>query len=137
MSEKGYKILQKFQDPKFKNFSDYKIEEFAKEGGDTHNFVKTIKNKLKINQLRKFFSKIKQIELQTKTNKDNIEISKEIKNKLYLLIPELAYAYGRQLIPREFYDLMKESIEKIHKNEDFKRFVEFLTAIIAFYKMEN
>ena len=53
-----------------------------------------------------------------------------------MLMPELAYGFGRGVISKDFYDVMKICLgsSKIKKVADFKRFIELLTAVIAYNK---
>jgi CRISPR type III-A-associated protein Csm2 len=92
---------------------------------------------MKFTQIRKFFSQIKRIEtteLREKKDTDPIDPT-----KLYMLMPELAYGVGREVIDKEFYEVMKICLagNKIQKVADFKRFVELLTAVIAYKKFET
>ena len=63
--------------------------------------------------------------------------------QFYLLMPKLAYAKGRKVIDNKFFELMKISMEKVGSGkeedilDDFKRFVQFLESIVAFYKVKN
>ena len=52
-------------------------------------------------------------------------------------MPQIAYAKGRNLITWPFYNLMKECInpKKIRDKEDYKSFVSFYTAVVAYSKM--
>lgn len=109
-------------------------EDFAVENGAAYVVAKNVKDKMKVNQLRKFFTQIKRIdnELKGKNEDDSFDSTKTI-----LLLPELAYAYGRGLITKEFYELMKLCLSKnkLSKIKDFKNLVNFLSAILAYYKM--
>jgi CRISPR-associated protein Csm2 len=53
-----------------------------------------------------------------------------------MMMPMLAYAKGRKLIPQSFYDLMKICFgaEKCKTVEDFNQAVSFLEAILAYQK---
>lgn len=119
-----------------KNFSDFDPEYFAKENGAAHIVAVDVKQKMKVTQLRKFFGHIKKIQAKYKGKNDEDRVEK---NELYLLLPELAYALGRNLISPNFYELMKLSLgtSKIEKVKDFHRFIEFLSAVLAYHKMEK
>jgi len=58
-----------------------------------------------------------------------------------LTLPELAYAYGRDVIPKEFYDLMKALLhpprERFHGYEDIERLMQVLTALLAYHKFHG
>jgi CRISPR type III-A-associated protein Csm2 len=117
------------------NFSLLSPDYFAVEKGAAHMVAISIKDKeMKTTQLRKFFGHIKRLDAQTKGKKltDMFESA-----KLNLIMPELAYALGRRLISDEFYGLMKECLNasKIRTVADFKNFVDFLSAVLAYHKM--
>ncbi len=86
---------------------------------------------LNTNQLRKFLSELKSIDLVA--NKDNYD---QYKHKIFLLMPQIAYAHGRKIVNRDFYNLMKECITptKLKTYDDFKAFVNFYVAIVAYFK---
>jgi len=97
-------------------------EKIAKEFGD-----------LKPTQLRKVFHELKRIErdVKKKGEKGKFEYTRVAK-----LLPHLAYAKGRQLIPEKFYQMLKMCLDKqkLEINEDFLRLAEFVTAILAYHK---
>lgn len=110
---------------------------YAIENGAAHIVAKSIKNnEMKTTQLRKFFGHIKKLEAETKGMKPTELFAS---SKLYLVMPELAYALGRKLISSDFYELMKNSLSatKIKTVGDFKQFVGFLSAVLAYHKMEG
>ncbi len=119
-----------------KSFSSLEPEYYAKEEGAAHIVARDIKKKMKVTQLRKLFGHIKKIHLKYKGEDGNKEIDK---SEFYLLLPELAYALGRDLISHNFYELMKMSLgsSKINNVKDFNRFVAFLSAVLAYHKMEK
>lgn len=86
---------------------------------------------LKTSQLRKVFAEVKDIcEKRIKGISQN-------ETELYLLYPKLAYAQGRDLMPRNFYELIVACLDKLKENadkEDFEMFKEFMTAIVAYNK---
>lgn len=94
---------------------------------------------MKPNQLRKVFHELKRMELETR-QKGKKDSSDPFENqRIYLLIPQLAYAKARELIQEDFYTLMKLIIgdsktTKVKSIADYRRFVEFMTAIVAYHK---
>ncbi len=62
--------------------------------------------------------------------------SQKNKIEVRLLVPELAYARGRDLIPQKFYDLMRRCLSdpKLQTVGDFRRLAELLTALLAYHK---
>jgi CRISPR type III-A-associated protein Csm2 len=112
-----------------------KAEDYAIENGLADQIASAKKEKF--TQIRKFFGHIKKIEsTKIKGRKDDEKISKE---DIYILMPELAYNYGRNVISKEFYEIMKICLtgNKIESVADFKKFIDFLSAIIAYRKMRE
>ena len=98
------------------------------------------KKRIKITQLRKLFAEVKCLERELKIKrlweeKEEI-LPEDFYTGLWLLHPELAYARGRNLIDEDFFKLMRRSIqpEKLKSVGDFRRFSEFLTAVLAYSK---
>ena len=135
--------LQKVKE-KIKNLPSlkyYDVEDFVKFGGDADKITKELgNNDIKTSQLRKFFAAIKDIDIYLKDKK---KWDEKAKMQFYLLMPKLAYAKGRKVIDNKFFELMKISMEKVGSGkeedilDDFKRFVQFLESIVAFYKVKN
>jgi CRISPR-associated protein Csm2 len=94
---------------------------------------------MKTAQLRRFFGAIKSIERTIEDEKSE-KAWDEVEAEFYLLKPKIAYAKGRKLIPEEFYQVLKVSLNKINigsnedKIENFKIFVKFLESIVAYHK---
>ncbi len=119
-----------------KTFSQIEVEEFAPDGKWAFEIAKFLGKDMKITQLRKVFNTLKQIEVDLKGEDKNALFNN---SKLYMLVPQLAYAKARGLIESDFYDLMRNIIgdqerTKIKSVGDFLRFVEFMTAIVAYHK---
>jgi CRISPR-associated protein Csm2 len=129
------------------NLSELDIEDIAKEGGYADRIGKDFKNrkdkdKIKTTQLRKFFDETKTLERKLKRGDKGWDY---IKPDFYLLRPKLAYANARGLIPKDFFELLSECMKRVDtsKNDDkqkeknYKRFVTFLEAIVAYFKYHN
>ena len=59
----------------------------------------------------------------------------EVKNKLHLLRPKLAYAAGRHKgRVKDFRDVVEEAIKLITEPEHFKNFRNFVEAIVAYHR---
>ena len=103
------------------------LEEFIKKEGAASSFMKNRYEQIKINQLRNFFSEIKAIQRSEKT------ISAADKARLEM---NLAYDYGRNVINKDFYELMITLLAKtrINNQKDFSNFVEMVQALIAYHK---
>ncbi|MGC9081366.1 type III-A CRISPR-associated protein Csm2 [Sulfurihydrogenibium sp.] len=128
-SEEIQKLIKKIREGQ-SLASVLKPEEFAKPGGYAEKIVEELRNKLKTSQLRKIFTEIKNIcEVQIKKPDSS-------KVEIYLLYPKLAYSMGRGLMPEDFYNLMEACLNKLENGskEDFERFLQFITAIVAYNK---
>lgn len=114
-------------------------EDFAEPGKLADQLAREFiedRDNLKPTQLRKIFHALKDIERPLKGKEKDKDLSPEARNKIILLVPELAYATGRELIPKKFYRLMRIllSSEKLKTGNDLERVVQFLTAILAYHK---
>ncbi|MBT9142119.1 MAG: hypothetical protein DDT32_00615 [Syntrophomonadaceae bacterium] len=116
------------------SISELRLEEFAEEGKLADSIAIHFGEKLKATQLRKVFHTIKGIERGIKkAHKKDEEFDR---SSLLELMPILAYSTGRGLIPKEFYDILKEcfSSERLKKNADFLKVAQFMEAIMAYHK---
>ena len=131
--EKVEEIIKKIE--KEKSFSHIDVKTFAlpkEENGWADIIAYNLGRKMKTAQLRKVFDSLKQMEQKVRGRKDEEEFNDP---KLYMILPHLAYAKGRGLITSEFYNLIKTIIpEKIKTIGDFKKFCDFMTAIVAYHK---
>jgi CRISPR-associated protein Csm2 len=91
---------------------------------------------LKPTQTRRIFHTIKQIERRNRRETDDESLSDDDRLRLTLLAPELAYAVGRELIPREFYEALKLCLQsdKLKTVGDLRRLVQFISAVVAYQK---
>lgn len=131
-------ILQKIRELPT-GMRDLQDEDFAPEEGladsAAYFFVtkdtREKKERLKPTQLRKVFHALKAVERKQRGEFKRTDILG--------ILPELAYAYGRELIPREFYDLMKECLseQKLQNANDFSKLMRFLEAILAYHKFHQ
>lgn len=115
------------------------IEEFAepeKLADQLADEFRTSRPTLQPTQLRKVFHAIKAIERRFKGHDDSKQLDRKDKVDIRLLVPELAYARGRDLIPQKFYDLMRRCLsdQKLLTVGDFRRLAELLTALLAYHK---
>jgi CRISPR-associated protein Csm2 len=130
------KILDEIS--KLKMLKDLSIKSMADENGYADKIAHTLRN-MKTAQLRRFFGAIKSIERTIEDEKSE-KAWDEVEAEFYLLKPKIAYAKGRKLIPEEFYQVLKVSLNKINigsnedKIENFKIFVKFLESIVAYHK---
>ncbi|OKY76864.1 MAG: type III-A CRISPR-associated protein Csm2 [Desulfobulbaceae bacterium DB1] len=118
------------------SFSEVTVKEFAPAGKWAETVAKGME-KMKTAQLRKLFTSIKQIERKVQ-GRENAEAFDS--PELYMLLPHLAYAHARKLVTPNFFDLMKTIIgdggnnAKIKTVGDFRQFVQFMTAVVAYQK---
>jgi len=124
-------IIRQIKDKR--EFGKVDVKEFAKEDGWANDFAKSLGEKMKTTQLRKVFTSIKLMEqgVKGKVGSDPFD-----NPELYMLLPQMAYAKARKLIIPEFYDLAKTIINDgmIKNVGDFRRFAQFMTAIVAYHK---
>lgn len=133
MSESINDVKTKIQ--QLASFSLLSPDYYAVENGAAHIVARSIKDKeMKTTQLRKFFGHVKRLDAQTKGKKPTDAFES---TKISLIMPELAYALGRKLISDDFYSLIKECLNasKMRTVADFKNFVDFLSAVLAYHKM--
>ena len=125
-------VIQKINSLQSLNQLD--VKEIAKEGGYAEQVAKSLKD-LKTTQLRKLFGEIKENE-----RKLNEKDWKDIEADFYMIRPNLAYAKARRLVPDDFFKLMSVCMSKVdsgsdeQKKENYRRFVQFLEAIVAYHK---
>ncbi|MEA3402817.1 MAG: type III-A CRISPR-associated protein Csm2 [Armatimonadota bacterium] len=110
--------------------------DFAPPGGYADAVAQGLAQKdMKISQLRRFFGEIKSFEAKCRQQRQQGTEAYELDEE-FLLLPEVAYAVGRKLVPEAFYDLVRACInkDKVRSIDDMERFIEFMTAIVAYHK---
>lgn len=122
---------------KLQRMSELEVKEFAQEDGLADQVVQALGvNNLKPTQLRKVFHTLKTMQQRVKTQPKEAAFDS---TELLQLMPTLAYAVGRELIPREFYYLLREVFhaDRLKTNADFLRAFEFVEAILAYHKYRS
>lgn len=111
-------------------------DDFASENQVAAKIAHDHQKDLKPTQTRRIFHTIKQIEHHTRREADEENLSDDDRMRLTLLSPELAYAVGRGLIPREFYEVLKLCLhrEKMRTVGDLRRLAQFVSAVVAYQK---
>ncbi len=134
MATKIDEILGKLKG--LKRMTNLEPAEFAEEGGYADTLAREFGKELKSSQLRKVFGALKQVDIRAKSEPADKPLERSEINRL---IPELAYAFGRDLVPEGFYDLMKMCLSqtKMQTVGDFRRMMEFLTAVLAYHKLHS
>lgn len=122
---------------KKKSFSDVLVTEFAPPEKMADKIART--QEIKTTQLRKVFTAIKNMEIKVKDSNGDDAFNDPA---LFMMVPHLAYAKARKFVSDDFYNLIKIIVGdgtsgKIHKVKDFRRFAEFMTAIVAYQKFHN
>jgi len=114
------------------------IQELVLPNGVLDQLAHHLAKNLKATQLRRVFHDLKRLEQDAKRGRQSID---RLRTKLALTLPELAYAYGREVIPREFYEFMRSLLhppsERFQDKEDVQRLVEILTALLAYHKFHE
>jgi len=132
--EKVKGIIEQIRDKS--SFSIVTIKEFAPPDAWAECIARYLGRDMKTTQLRKVFTQIKAMELKIKGQNEEEPFND---HDLYMLIPYLAYAKARDFIKDKFYDLIKIIIGdgergKIRTVADFRRFSDFMTAVVAYHK---
>jgi len=118
------------------SFREVGYEEFAPEDQWAHEVAKDLKE-TKMRQLRKVFKQIKNIDKKIKGRGKDEPLNESI---IFYILPQVAYAVGRELVTEEFYRLVKTIIgkdattTKLKTVADYHRFTEFMTAVLAYSK---
>jgi CRISPR type III-A-associated protein Csm2 len=116
-----------------KCFSQFNLRRLIGPNGYAEQIAKAGKKDIKISQLRKFFSEIKEISRLGQSK------SKEAQQKIWILYPLIAYAQGRRVISKDFANMLNQVLEKVendscNKPEDYKMLEDFMTALVAYFK---
>ncbi|RLC81570.1 MAG: type III-A CRISPR-associated protein Csm2 [Chloroflexi bacterium] len=122
------KVIRKIQGLE-SGMKELEVESFVNKNGLADKVALGLGEDLKPTQLRKVFHSLKRIEREVKRDKENFRTSSVVS-----ILPDLAYATGRGVIPKKFYELMRECIAKVEDASDFERFMKFLEAILAYHK---
>lgn len=114
------------------SMSALKPEDYAEKDGWADVVAKT--SNMKATQLRKIFHYVKDLKREFQRNEASFN-----RAKVALLMPSLAYAQGRDLIPRDFFELLTLCFgqDKCRTAEDFENAANFLEAIMAYHKYEH
>jgi CRISPR-associated protein Csm2 len=121
-----------------KQLRNLKIDDLVLPEGTLYQLAEYFSKSLKATQLRRVFHDLKRLEQDAKRGKQPFD---RLRTELALTLPELAYAYGREVIPSEFYDFMRALLhppkERFQDKEDIQRLIEILTALLAYHKFHG
>lgn len=137
MSEAIKEVIREFN--KLAQIGQLAPSEFAEEGGLADRLVSNRDDREKLNstQLRKVFQQIKGLEREVRKKKEGDQFDR---SRLLNLMPMLAYAAGRGLLPLDFYNLLRGHLlnkDKLKTNQDFLRTAKFLEAVMAYHKYRS
>jgi len=116
-----------------KDFCELSYEEIDKSDGIAEKLGKQ-RDALKVTQLRKFFDQIKKIEADISDKGWTDSVSRDF----FMLRPQLAYAVGRDLVSRDFFELMSFCLKGVNDSKDkveaYRRFSSLVEATVAYRK---
>lgn len=112
----------------FHKLSELSVDDLVRSSDE---LGRELQSQITTSQLRKIFSEIKHIELETKSagGKDAFNI-----DRVKMLKPKIAYLAGREKRLKPFKEVMDAYISKVKDVEDFGRLAEFMQAIMAYHK---
>lgn len=82
-------------------------------------------------QLRRIFDSVRRVELDFKREE------RFSRDDVLLLKPRLAYAAARQEKLRPIFTWLDKAIDRVQDESDFQRLVQFIEAVLAYYKFER
>jgi len=129
--ERRNEFLNKIRN--LKTLAELKEEWIYNQDGYVSKMAKKVKDeKYKATQIRKFFDEFKSIQLEYPNYKQSYS---KIKARLLKIKPSLAYATGRDLLPRWFTDICFAMIDKVTNDEkSFQNFIDIFESLIAYFK---
>ncbi len=84
-------------------------------------------------QIRKFFDEVTRLNGLAKAQRKDEEWD-HLLPYVHMLVAKATYAYGRNLVSKEFHDLMKRSVNQVSTKEDLDVFANFFEAFMGFYR---
>ncbi len=82
-------------------------------------------------QLRRIFDSVRRVELDFQREE------RFSRDDVLLLKPRLAYAVARQEKLRPIFTWLDKAIDRVQDGSDFQRLVQFIEAVLAYYKYER
>ncbi len=77
-------------------------------------------------QLRRIFDALKKLEMESHQGFQ--------RDQVIMLKPRLAYTVSRTPELKSLYRILDQAINRVHSQEDFKKLVDFMEAVLAYYK---
>ena len=94
---------------------------------DAERLAQIVRGDLKNAQLRNIYGEVKRMEMDFKKS----EFSRD---RLVLLKPKLTYAANKKWEVRPIKEVLTVCIDRVQDKEDFKKFVNFFEAVLAYHK---
>ncbi|MDP9486133.1 MAG: type III-A CRISPR-associated protein Csm2 [Actinomycetota bacterium] len=97
-----------------------------------------LSRRMSTSQIRNFLDEVNRIQAETQGKRHEFDSSRVI-----LLKPLLAYAAGRETnrerqgVLKEFANLFSAAADKVEDASDFKQFVEFTRAVVAYHRFHG
>ncbi|RMH04023.1 MAG: type III-A CRISPR-associated protein Csm2 [Nitrospirae bacterium] len=101
------------------------IVEIARRAGERLRF-----GGLKMNQIRRFLTELREIESMLKHNPEEINLQ----DRVILLRPKLAYAAGRQREVRPFMEILDPAIKGVSTRKGFDNLLHVVESIVAYHR---
>ncbi|MEJ5347615.1 MAG: type III-A CRISPR-associated protein Csm2 [Desulfosoma sp.] len=90
-----------------------------------------ISERVKMNQIRRFLDGARKVEAEVKRSKQ----FDQVKDRIVLLRPKLAYAAGRNADVKPLAELLDAAVTSAAKSEEnFKKFLRLMEGIIAYHR---
>ena len=132
LEKKEEQEKEKEKTHKKKCFHEWELKKLVAPGGVAERIAENLSGQVNMTQLRKFFNEVKRICILGKRGKMKIA-----QTHLLRLYPKIAYATARNLLPKEFEEVLNKVLEKVeecNQSADYERLDDFFTALIAYAK---
>jgi len=94
---------------------------------DAEKLAQVIRGNLKNAQLRNIYGEVKRMEMDFRKTDFN-------RDRLVLLKPKLTYAANKKPEVRPIKEVLTVCIDRVQDMEDFKKFVNFFEAVLAYHR---
>lgn len=112
----------------YKNLADRSLPD-----GDVYNYVRDRLTRVTTNQIRKVHDTVKSVSSRAKVAETDFET---LKKELFVLVPLMAYATGRDRNVEPLYEFLKSHLtaKTITSKEDIIVFDSLFTNMVAYHK---
>jgi len=96
--------------------------------------------KIKANQIRNFYGAVEKIKMKYVKHRDKQQAAEAVKQDFWLLLPQLAYAKGRNGSTGKFCECMKNAVDNVLGSPDASRccaidnFFIYVESVVAYHK---